>query len=779
MIAHIRKSDGSGQTAAEHCDNVSRLANNNAFSTGLESAAKTAGALHDLGKFCKAFELYITGKGKPVFHSPTGAIYAYEKWYSSSSPDSDSSVTAQIISMVIRAHHGGLLDCVSPVDLTSPFLSCLKQDKGSLSYDETILNFHELFLSEADENEHFRKACDEIAKIIKSSDDTEYNKAMTARCILSCVVDADRWDSACFEAEKDPFAETEKPDWSELSSRLEKYLSTFSIDSEISKLRSQISQKCLDAAASPRDIYTLTVPTGGGKTLSSLRFALNHAQEVNATRIFYVIPYNTILEQNGADIRTALNDYEGILEHYGTFTASGDEKEIKQAEDKHDILTERWDMPIILTSMVQFLNSAYKGSNTDARRFCRLAGSVIIFDEIQALPKKCTVLFEKLVLFLKNALNCTVLLCTATQPGLHLSAKPLLSQDYTQMLGEKLKRTQLTDLSSTPLTYENASNRLIECIEKYGSVLAVTNTRAAAKELYELTSSRLGNEPLKIHLSTSMCPQHRLDSIVKMKTALSNGSLVFCVSTMLIEAGVNISFPCVVRSLAGLPNIMQVAGRCNRHMELGVSVGNVEIWYLMQENLKNLSEIYNAANCTRGIIAGFPGALDTEEAMEKYFSNERNFYTMGKNLSYLKYKYQQKPDYNLTDMLGRNSCLANRCRQLQKQRGALNMYQSFASVGKQFEVIESDTVNVITPYRDGEKIIVLLNGDIDLEKRIRLLRQAEKYSVGIYRNQLLQMIDEGEIYHIGETGVYALASEYYDLSLGHVKNPGASEFLNM
>ena len=581
MIAHIRKSDGVCQTVAAHCDNVSKLAYENALASGLEFTAKTVGALHDMGKFCKAFERYIMGAGNPVYHSPTGAIYAYNKWYKPSGENSVDNTAAQIISMSIRAHHGGLLDCVSPQG-SSPYLNCLGQCTDNLSYDEALENFHEFFLPQDYEDDYFSKACKEIEKKVTLAGDSEFNKAMTARLVLSCVVDADRWDSACFEANADPFSKRESSNWKMLSQRLEDYLSGFRHDSEISKLRAVISDKCRDASSRPRDIYTLTVPTGGGKTLSSLRFALNHAAMNNATRIFYVIPYNTILEQNGADIRKVLDNYGGILEHYGTFTASGDEREIQRAQQEHSILTERWDMPIILTSMVQFLNSAFKASNTDSRRFCRLTGSIIVFDEIQALPKKCTALFEKLILFLKNALNCTVLLCTATQPGLDVPSQPLIPPDYVKEVGSKLKRTRLKNLVATPLTYEGAAEQLVERMNEYGSVLAVTNTRAAARELYKLVSIRLDDKPLKIHLSTSMCPQHRLDTLREMKTALEQNMPVFCVSTMLIEAGINISFPCVIRSLAGLPNIMQAAGRCNRHMELGIAGGNVVIWFLQQ-----------------------------------------------------------------------------------------------------------------------------------------------------------------------------------------------------
>lgn len=777
MIAHIREADKAEQRAAVHCENVSLLAGRNGVAAGLEHLAALIGLMHDMGKFTHAFETYIkdkTAKRGSVQHSPAGAIYAYERWY----PDGDqyARITAQIISMVIRAHHGGLLDCAAP-DESSQFLDCIAKPKGPLFYDEAVENFTALCKNQADLDELFNLACGEVRLKLKVAEKWKYEAGMISRFALSCVVDADRWDTACFEAGKNPFEAEEPACWKSLAPTLETKLGKFGRGSRIGALRGEISDRCLDAARMPPGVYTLTVPTGGGKTLSGLRFALNHAILFGMERIFFVIPYNTILEQNGKDIRDALDDYEGILEHYGTFVSEKEGPEAEWDEEEHLLLTERWDARLILTSMVQFLDSAYKGSNTSARRFCRLAKSVIIFDEIQALPKKCTTLFEKLVRFLVGCMGCTVLLCTATQPALKLDATPLLRDDFVRELNMALHRVELTDKSDTPKDYAEAASELAGRCTNGGSALAIVNTKAAAREIFALTAPLLPADCLKVHLSTAMCPAHRLKKLDEMRETLDDRRPVFCVSTMLIEAGVNISFPFVMRSLAGLPSVMQAAGRCNRHMELSPGLGNVEIWRLSQERLGNLKDIVLGQKCTEQISA-MPdiAALDGPEAMGRYFDQER---AALKRENTLRYPSKVYPSRYLSDMLDNNAALANICRNLRKNPEALCLHQAFATAGREFRVIDQDTVNVLVPYKYGNELIASISGERNLKERIRKLRLAQKYSVGVFRSSLMQMEKNYMLYSIGDTGLLALREEYYNDDLGLVFEPSAMELLEI
>lgn len=317
MIAHIRKSDNIEQSVYEHSINVAELSSGVAKIVGLSATAKLCGMLHDAGKLTKVFGEYIKGNTKEkVNHSPVGAIYAFEKWCNG---DTLKRLTAQIISLVIRGHHGGFPDCAN-TDGKSSFYNSLIQEKSKLHYYEAINNYSKMCLSDDMLDELFEAACKEVASIISVDENQfHFNSGMLARFILSCIVDADRWDSACFEYGISAFEEEKAVDWQMLLDRIEIYIKEFPAEKEIDKIRQRISLCCYEAGALPKGIYSLNVPTGGGKTLSSLRFALRHINENNMSRLFYVIPYNTILEQNSEEIKDALGGFDGILNHYGNF----------------------------------------------------------------------------------------------------------------------------------------------------------------------------------------------------------------------------------------------------------------------------------------------------------------------------------------------------------------------------------------------------------------------------------------------------------------------------
>jgi CRISPR-associated endonuclease/helicase Cas3 len=760
----------------------------------MKALAGLVGLLHDMGKATAAYQKYLyyvaehwfdASQRGSVHHSPIGAIFAYEKWYTSG--DSIQQITAQIISMSIRGHHGGLLDCVN-INGRSIYLDSIQRDKRELFYYEAVCNFLSQVTSENELNRLYADACREAKTLLLrvQKDDRPFTQGMLTRMLLSFVVDADRWDTACFERDEDPFVKEELADWSDLLARLEKTLLSYDHSSDIGKIRKQISEECARGAEKTPGIYTITVPTGGGKTLSSLRFALAHAKRYGKGRIFYIIPYNTILEQNSADIRDALSGYTGILEHYGTYFSEAEGDDGWEEEKLHLLLTERWNMPIIMTSMVQFLNSLFRCENSNARRMSRLAGSILIFDEIQALPKYCTRLFEKAVSFLADCLGCTVLLCTATQPSLNLTTQELLPKKLPRELFQSLKRTQLIDESDIPRNNDCAAKDIAELFELHGSVLVVVNTKRVAADLF----NQLQKMPLSaqyIHLSTSMCPAHRLDQIRVMKKLLDSKTgqkPVICISTMLIEAGVNISFPCVVRSLAGLPSVMQVDGRCNRNMELKQTLGMVYLWRFMEENLGPLEEIRKGQQCTDAVkemmnTAGTVEALNTLTAMVAYFQMEKGFYSE----SDLQYPWDKQKTSNhiLTDMLEYNKRFRQHSDFESKHSSRykqLRLFQAFATAGKAFEVIQQDTVSVLVPYEKGGEYIAALCAEQTLPERIRTLRLAQSYAISVQRQVFQRLSRENAIYPLGETGVFALHEWYYHRDLGLRVEPGEMEFMN-
>jgi CRISPR-associated endonuclease/helicase Cas3 len=623
--------------------------------------------------------------------------------------------------------------------------------------------------SEAELDNLFSEACQEVATLLRRVEREQwpYTQGMLTRVLLSIVVDADRWDTACFEKEDNPFREENQANWNDLSGRLERHLSEYGRKTLIGEIRGRISDACSEAAACPPGIYTLTMPTGGGKTLSSLRYAFKHAVRMgNRSRIFYIIPFNTILEQNSDELRRVLDGYTGILEHYGVFTSELEGDDGEQEEREHLLLTERWDAPIIMTSMVQFLDTLYRVENTCARRLHRLAGAVLIFDEIQALPKRCRTLFEIAVQFLVSVLDCTVLLCTATQPKLRLPSQPLLPAVLTDEMTAALKRTCLINDSRCPRDNEAAARDIAMLAERYGSVLIIVNTKAVAAELFSLIEN-LKLDAECIHLSTNMCPAHRLDKILHMKKLLKERRRIICVSTMLIEAGVDISFPCVVRSLSGLPSILQAAGRCNRHMDWPTG-GDVYIWHFTAENLGPLTEISKGRNATLSTIQslaenGGATALDAPEALELYLSCEEQSYP-AKYADYL-WDEQKNLGITLTDMLSFNHSLRNET-EFEPKRGRkrkeLQLFQAFRTAGHAFRVIDNDTINVLTPYGEGKELAAFLCAEQTLQERIRTLRKAQLYSVAIRRNAIARFARSGILYPLGETGLYALREEHYD-----------------
>ena len=306
-----------------------------------------------MGKGCDGFQEYLFWASRhpgdlsrrgSVFHTPTGAIFAYERWYGSGK--SLEAMTAQMLSLAIRGHHGGLPDCVDAT-MHSPYLDSLHQDKGKLQYQAAVSYFLAEISSEAQLDALFIEACREVAQLHHvERAQWPFTQGMLTRVLLSIVVDADRWDTACFEKNEDVFREEERTDWGDLSQRLEHRLMGYSRDTRIGEIRGKLSDACAEGSACPPGIYTLTVPTGGGKTLASLRYALNHAVRTgNRSRIFYVIPFNTILDQNSDELRRALNGYPGILEHYGVFTSEQEGEDGEREEQEHLLLTERWDTP--------------------------------------------------------------------------------------------------------------------------------------------------------------------------------------------------------------------------------------------------------------------------------------------------------------------------------------------------------------------------------------------------------------------------------------------------
>ena len=811
-IAHIRESDGKEQTLSSHCRNVAALCSRGAEIAGLSRLAELIGLTHDMGKATDEFADYLRAalrddKAKsPHHHAPTGAIYAYRRWFMRENASACERAAAQIAMLCILGHPAGLPDCLD-VKGKSTLLKNMKDEAVPVHADEAIAWFLQNIADEAELDALFESACRELSALFPDLDrpsaDTAVALGLISRLMLSALVDADRWDSACFEYDENPFEAASAPDWNALLNTFERFRRThLSGEGDINRIRADISDLCWQKAASDTGVVTLSVPTGGGKTFSSLRYALRHAALNGQRRLFYIIPYNTILDQNARDIREALADYPSILEHHSNVVIESEDErradrsagrhsnaESEDEQDTYKRLTERWDSDIILTSLVQFLNASYAAPNSAARRFHALTNAVLIFDEIQSLPKACKVLFERAIQFLTQYCRSTVMLCTATQPRLSLTPAPVELMPHVEALYERLKRVRYIPQLDADRTCASAGAEIARLLEEK-SVLAILNTKAAAWSVYDEATRILRerghalaafdpllpedtladaaracspDEILCVHMSTLLCPAHRKKLIAWIKAWLRAGRRVLCVSTALIEAGINVSFPVVIRDLAGLPSVVQAAGRANRNMEYGC--GDVLIWNFPEEAraLAHLEDVQHGADITRTFLNSASidnDELDSPKMIENYFNQEARYIEEKQKFPVEVREDGLRKSCYLTELLGKNTQIVSGIGKY-KSLKPLVLHQSFRTAGKYFYVIPDDTKSVLVPWGGGAALIAALNGEHDMREEIRLLRRAQAYSVNLYDNMYRRLKNAGAISLIGNSGVCALAEGFY------------------
>lgn len=784
FTAHIRKYDNKEQSVEAHCSKTGKLAAEYAEFAGLKKTAELSGKLHDIGKLTNDFNDYIHGNTRfrrgGLDHSFAGARYIKENL--ANSDDSNIRKTGSLIGRVILSHHG-LRDWVND-DCQDTYKIRTEKDDY---YGEIIENFRNSDLTK-DIQSDFEKAVSEVksvrAELKKISDNKEkfaFYLGLLERYLLSCLVDADRTNTADFMS--DSKTETHfgtKQLWLDMQKRLDEKLSGFSAkNDDISVQRRSISDRCFEFAANDVGICKLIVPTGGGKTLSSLRFAVEYAKQNEMEKIIYVAPFMSILEQNSDEIRNIAGD-DAFLEHHSDMLAeiANDEENLND----YELRTEKWDSPVIATSMVQFLNSLFSGKISAVRRMHRLSKAVIIIDEVQSIPLKCVYLFNLAMNFLSLICGSSIVLCSATQPPFEeLKEFPLMLDKKESMTGETaddfnaFRRTELIYKEKKGgYSYDEAAEFCSEQFRIHGSLLVIVNTKSSAKEMY----NRLRNtdNAYVYHLSTNMCPQHRRDTIKEIKEKLSDRLPVICVTTQLIEAGVDISFGCVVRSLAGFDNAAQAAGRCNRHGEYN-KICPVFVLHLWEEKLGNLGEIKNAQSVSRELFAIAENAdYLSVNVMSDYF---RKLYTSGNNRLKLRYPLKDKStDKDLINLLSLNNE-----RIKQSNRELLFCGQAFKKAGGLFEVIDSDTKAVIVPYNeDAKEIIIALGSETNPKEIVRLLRKSQKYSVNIYSGTEQKLNEQSALHDIkcGNNDnciVTILDSRFHNSEFGITLDSGLQEVL--
>ena len=557
------------QELFKHLRNVADKAAEFAGPFGGQEWALWAGLLHDVGKCQPKFQEYLIHTALEAFrgksgvdHSTSGALLA-----NAAAP------LGKLLAYCIAGHHGGLPDgggngrSTLAARLERPLPECA----GSVLDTPPVVPPQLPFTPDGN---HFG-----------------FQVAFFTRMIFSCLVDADFLDTEEF---MDQGRSASRQGWADLSELAGRFFPTLEDlvskarrerDSEVNRIRREVLEQCLQAADLPPGLFSLTVPTGGGKTLSSLAFALRHAEKYEKKRIIYVIPYMSIIEQNADVFREFLDpDKRGdaVLEHHSSFDfekgrpngGGRDDEEEDQATARAKRAAENWDAPIIATTAVQFFESLFAARTSRCRKLHNIANSVVILDEAQMLPR--ALLLPCLEAIRELALNykTTIVLCTATQPAIKIrdDFKAGLEKVHEIIrnpagLHEALKRVRVERLGT--LTDEELADRLAG----HEQALCVVNTRGHARRLYERLKDKLKNADGLFHLSANMCPEHRSRKIKEIKKALGEKRPCRVVSTQLVEAGVDVDFPVVYRAAAGIDSIAQAAGRCDREGRLTAELG--------------------------------------------------------------------------------------------------------------------------------------------------------------------------------------------------------------
>ena len=813
FIAHVRQTDKCPQSVQTHLVETSELAKIFARKLNLESVGELLGLMHDFGKYSRKFQKYIhdetgllnpdlddeesTPNGSKVDHSTAGAQWVYRELRKFGAAQGIGEFFGQMLGLCIASHHGeGLIDCLDDEGNTI-WKKRFEKDDELTHLVECEHNADEAVQQKAKElaGENLIRSLLNAVKPILSDQATnnkikEFYLGCLTRFLFSCLIDADRINSSDFEreAQKEIRRLTEKPDWQSAIDKLEAKLAGFENRYPIDEIRRKISDDCLKKADDSQDIYTLTVPTGGGKTLASLRYALHHAQKHNLDRIIYIIPYTSIIDQNAQAVREIFGE-DWVLEHHSNL-----EPEKQSWQDK--LLSENWDKPIVFTTMVQFLDAWFGGGTRGARHIHPMTNAVLIFDEIQTLPVKCVHLFCNVLNWLTTFGKSTAVLCTATQPllgesGLRnfpedkresIASRGLLrlSED-AEIMGKHQDLDKLFDeLSRVEIQFnekvggwnvEEAGTFLLKQFQTTQSCLFIVNTKKWAQELYQYCKAQNVPSEALFHLSTNQCAAHRKAIFDTIKARLENKEPVICISTQLIEAGVDISMACVIRALGGLDSIAQAAGRCNRH---GEKDGKGLVWVLNlqeQDFTRVLPDIAIGKDKAGTIFRKFKGEdILQPKAMSQYF--ELYFYNRSDEMMY-SINEKAKND-------GLLHWLSDNCFNVgAKFKGHLKndilrkhdlyplLMQSFKSAGHIFQVIDAPTRSVIVPYGKGKEYIATLCGTWDVKEMSEAKKKAQRYSVNVFPKEWDKLQEKNALHEtIKGSGIYYLKERHYNDEFG-------------
>lgn len=679
--AHVReREDGSReyQTVAQHLLGTAELCREFAAAFGAEADGELAGKSHDLGKCTAEFQNRLLNHGPIVDHATAGAVACARRGN-------------RFVSACVAGHHGGLSDFGN--------MRMAQKDDGTF-YGRLKRGLEEQCLEHCGESGVDLPA----GGTTPSQKPDDLSASFWTRMLYSCLVDADFLDTERFMSGK--CRRGGYDDLATLLARLLAYIAPWQDPkTELNRLRCEILNTCMDAGSKAKGFYTLTVPTGGGKTVASLAFALRHAAAHGMQRVIYVIPYTSIIDQNAQVFRDILGS-GNVLEHHSgvqfDLSDGAPPEEVRKA-----LAVENWDMPVVVTTAVQLFESMYAARSSQCRKLHNLANSVIIFDEAQMLPlphlRPCVAAMASLA----EQFHSTVVLCTATQPSLDdllriyapsCSVTELCPQ--TKTLYHRFRR--VTFRQAGVLTDETLASQL----SALPQALCIVNSRKAAQRIFALLPPE-GS----YHLSTLMIPAQRQALLKEIRARLQQGKPCRVVSTSLIEAGVDVDFPAVYRELAGLDSIMQAAGRCNREGKRPADESIVTIFERTELPPLLFKTTIGAAK--DALEEGRDPAAP--ETMERYFHNLRSL------------------NGEALDEQGIIRAFT---------QGLEGCEFPFRTVAEQFHLIDRSTYTVYIPHGEGRDLIQQLR---DGECSRELYRKLGRYAVSVYDQHFQALYNAGAL----------------------------------
>ncbi|OOF66379.1 CRISPR-associated helicase/endonuclease Cas3 [Rodentibacter sp. Ppn85] len=714
-------SESQWQILQNHLSQVAEMSANFACFFGSQEIARNTAKLHDLGKYTEAFDRRLRG-GPSVDHATAGAKIAVERW----------GMAGKLMAFCIAGHHAGLANGGGEGDNRRTLVQRL-----ALAFGKDIPELDPVWQQEIPLPEKIP------APPLKTDAHHKwFSYAFFTRMLYSCLVDADFLDTEAFYAsvENKAIQRGNYPDLNALQQRFNTFIESFKMPAKqapvteaeqrraaLNRLRSSILDHAVAQADELPGLFTLTVPTGGGKTFTSMAFALEHAKRHGMRRVIYVIPFTSIIEQNAAEFRKAFGDLgeAAVLEHHSTF----DDSKLKNqhSKDKLRQASENWDMPVVVTTAVQFFESLFADRSSRCRKLHNITGSVIILDEAQMLPLNLLLPVMQAIKELAQNYRCSVVMCTATQPAVQVEHGFYHGFENVREIApnptalfEQLRRTSVQHIGL------QTDTDLLEKLGQHSQMLIIVNNRRHARDLYDNAKQFDG----VFLLTTLMCAKHRTQMLETIRDRLKNSKPCRVIATSLIEAGVDVDFPLVMRAEAGLDSVAQAAGRCNRE---GKRLAEESFVWIFQPEAqwKAPAELGLLSGVMRSVVRQHADDLLSVEAITSYFSEV----------------YQLKGAE-----LDQRKILA------MHHNAGSSLNFPFQTIATKFRMIETHMQPLIIPFDDeAERLIDSLRHADQIGS---LLRKLQRYTVQIPESSLDALLKAGRIEAINE---HTFGKQFYGL----------------